>query len=337
MEKKEFFKEPGFKAITEGKTRVIKSWRLVTIINKLQDSQYYEINHNIIPLTSQRDIPYLGRDTPKKDLGQRFLKEGPLIELNHNRMTLEEAISSRKRHLDLRRKLFDNLNHTEFEIAGYGFWGIRDRRHRRINLVSCIKGAREFAYFTYFQPKGKESELIKLLEYDLEHNYKNLGADIIMEVPSETMTQSPYPITLRSVPIKDNKTKYGVSYDIDADHVCKFRSTRISKRLTTRESFLDFHIVVAYLAVIDYELKENKNQVPLEMCPFVIPNKNLVNFCRKIVNNVVVHYEDKETGEEIKRATNQAEREILLWHKVQEDGHDATCYSNSKLKNYRWK
>jgi len=337
MEKKEFFKEPGFKTITEGKTRVIKSGRLVTIINKLQDSQYYEINHNTIPLTTQRGIPYLGRNTPKKELGQRFLKEGPLVELNHNRMTLEEAISSRKRHLDLRRRLFDNLNYSKFETAGYGFWGIRDRRHRRINLVSCIKGAREFAYFAYLQPKGKESELVRLLEYDLERDYKNLGSDVIMEVPSETISQSPYPITLRSVPIKNRKTKYALPYDIDADHVCKFRSTRVNKRSTTREVFLDFHIITAYLAVIDYELRKNKNKVPLETCPFVIPNKNLVNFYRKLVNNVVVHYTDIETGEEVKRATNQAEREILLWHKVLNDGHDATCYSDSKLKTYRWK
>ena len=47
-------------------------------------------------------------------------------------------------------------------------------------LPESVKGAREFAYFAYLQPKGKESELVRLLEYDLEHNYKNLGADIIM-------------------------------------------------------------------------------------------------------------------------------------------------------------
>ncbi len=333
MEKKEFFKEPGYNAIIKDKTRIIKPGKLVTIIEKLRDNEYYRIDHNIIPLKSEKGISYLGKEDPRKELGQRFLKRGPLIELNFNRMTLEQAMKAGKKPLDLRRKFFDDLELTEHEMAGYGFWGIRDRRHRRTNLVSCIKGARAFAYFQYSQKKG--SDLIRLLEYDLEKEDEYLGADVLIEVPSETEIHSPYPITLRSVPIKNIKEKYGVVYDFDADHTCRFKASRITERHTSRENFLDFHIVMANLAFIDYELTIKKNKIPLEMCLFVIPTQNLVNFYRKLTYNTVVKY--KECEEEVERATNQAEREILLWHKVKKDGHDATCFATQKLKNYRWK
>jgi hypothetical protein len=338
MEKKEFFKEPGANQILQGKIRKIKTGNLVTIIEKLPANYAYVIDHNIIPEVSKEGIPYVldtlnetNSSKTKEELAQRFLKRGPLIELNNNDLTLAKAINSKKTMLDLRREYFNNLKIDEFELAGYGFWGIRDRRHRRLNLVSCIKGARLYAYS---QLNKEESELIKLLEYDLKKEDAYLGADVIMEVPSERITLPNYDITLRSVPVKDVKEKYSVIYDFDADHTCKFRSTRITKRFTSRESFLDFHICAAYLAFADYEYRTKKNLLPLEMCPFVIPTQKIIDFYRKLVNNVVVIYNNED--KKIKRATNQAEREILLWHFVEKYGHDETCFAKKKLKEYKW-
>ena len=329
MEKKEFFREPGAELIIKDKSRIIVP-DLVTIIENLKPNQYYIIDHNIIPRKSKTGIPYTSKEK-EGELSQRFLKRGPLIELNTPNMTLTNARNARKRILDLRREKFNNLEIDEFGIAGYGFWGIRTNYHRRFNLVSCIKGARLYAYS---QLNKEESELIKILEYDLEKNRTDIGADVIAEIPSERITLPKYDITLRSVPIKNNSEKYAIIYDFDANHDCKFRSTRISKRYTTRESFIDFHICSAYLAFADRELKFNKNKVPLEMCPFAIPTQKTIDYYRKLVNNVVIMYE--EDSKEVKRATNQGEREFLLWPFVDKHGHDETFYATKKLKEYKW-
>ena len=214
-------------------------------------------------------------------------------------------------------------------MSGYGFWGIRDRRHRRFNLVSCVKAAKG-----YYHSSQKESELIKILDYDLIKEGTPIGADVITEVPSESVDSKPYLVTLKSVPLENNKEKYAVIYDIDADHTCKLRSTRISTRFTHREVFMDFHVGMAYFALIENELKLNKNIIPLEMCPFVIPSQRMVNFYNKISKRVIVQY--KENGKSIKRSTNQAEREILLWQLVSKYGHDETCFSKEKLIKYKW-
>ena len=331
MEKKEFFKEPGADVIIQGKIRVIKTGNLETIIERLRPNQYSVIDYNLVPLTSKSGIPYVTEDS-KEELAQRFLKRGPLIELNTNDLTLEQAIRLRKRILDLRREHFDNLEIDEYGMAGYGFWGIRDRRHRRTNLVSCIKGAKLFAYS---QLTKEKSELIKILEYDLKTEDIYLGADVVMEVPSERVTLQPYDITLRFKAVSNVKDKYAIQYDFDADHTCKFRSTRITKRFTARESFLDFHIIAADLAFINYEHQTKKNLVPLETCAFAIPTQKTLDFYNKIVNNTLVMYRD-DNGNLVKRATNQAEREILLWHFVKKYKHDATFYATKKLKNYKW-
>mgnify|MGYP001569165192 CR=1 FL=1 len=330
MEKKEFFREPGVSTIIEGKTRIIKGGNLVTIIENLRPNQYYVIDHNIIPKISKSGIPYTSKDS-KEELPQRFLKRGPLIELNDNRMTLGQAVKSGKRILDLRKQHFDDLDIDEYEIAGYGFWGIRARYHRRFNLVSCVKGARLYARS---QKVKEESELIKILEYELTKDDTYLGADVVMEVPSERVAQPSYDTTLRSVPVSNIKSKYGIIYDFDADHTCKFRSTRITKRFTARESFQDFHICAAYLAFADFQYKTKKNLVPLEMCPFAIPTQKTIDIYNRFVNNVAVIYNDD--SDRVKRATNQAEREILLWHFVKKYGHDETFFARKKLKDYKW-
>ena len=331
LNKKAFFSEPGATAILQGRTSVTKKGSLIYIIEELKPNESYIIDSNIIPEISREGIPYVSRDS-KEELPQRFLKRGPLVELNNNDLTLGEAIKSKKRILDLRRERFGKIRIDEFELAGYGFWGIRNRsKYHRFNLVSCIKGARLYAYS---QLAKEESELIKILEYDLHDKDRYYGADVIMEVPSERITQPKYDITLRSVPVSNVLDKYAIAYDFDADHVCKFKSTMVSKRFAARESFQDFHICAAYLAFIDHEIKTRKNKVPLEMCPFAIPTQKFVDFYSKLVNNVVVRY--KEGDNVVKRATNQAEREILLWRFVAKHGHDETVYATKKLREYKW-
>ena len=113
MEKKEFFKEPSAETISKGKIRIIKPGNLVSIIEKLQDNQFYVIDKNIIPLYSEEEIPYTS-ESEKNELPQRYLKRGPLVELNNNDLTLEKAIKNKKRILDLRKEKFDNLNLNEF-------------------------------------------------------------------------------------------------------------------------------------------------------------------------------------------------------------------------------
>src|SRR3989344_721991 len=103
LNKKAFFSEPGATAILQGRTSVTKKGSLIYIIEELKPNESYIIDSNIIPEISREGIPYVSRDS-KEELPQRFLKRGPLVELNNNDLTL--LLSSTKRILDLRRERF---------------------------------------------------------------------------------------------------------------------------------------------------------------------------------------------------------------------------------------
>lgn len=332
MKKKEFFREPGIEKIISGKTRIIKKEGLTEIIVKLEPNQYFMIDNSIIPKKSYQGIPY----TSLKDEGelwQRFLKRGRCIDLNNNRTTLKELIENKERPLDIRRKAFDNLKIDKFEVAGYGYWGVRKKQHKRIHLVDCIKGARLFAYS---ESNKNDKEKIVIGEYNLINcsGEIGMGFDILMQIPSEQMNKEPYDIALRSVPIKNEKDKYAIIFDFDADHVCRFRVSRSSGAYKARELLLDFHVIAAYLEFAHHELRENKNIVPLEQCPFAIPTQKTVDFYNRLNNNVVIQH--NLSGKKVRRVLNRAEKEILLWRLVEKYGHDETFYATKKLKDYKW-
>ena len=263
-----------------------------------------------------------------------FFKKGRCLDLNNNKTTLEELIKNGKRPLDIRRKIFDNLKIDEYEVAAYGYWGIRKNQHRRIHLVDCIKGARLFAYSELNKDK---KEKIVIRKYDLIKNDDGgigMGADILMEIPSEQVNKDPYDITLRSVPVLDDKDKYAIIFDFDADHVCRFRVSRSSGAYKGREPLQDFHIVAAYLEFAHHELKVNKNIIPLEQCPFAIPTQKTADFYNKLTRNTAIQYVDRD--KKVRRAVTSAEKEILVWRFVEKYGHDETFYATKKLKNYKW-
>ncbi|MBS3160241.1 hypothetical protein J4213_00920 [Candidatus Woesearchaeota archaeon] len=166
MSKKEFFKEPGIENILEGKINVVKPGSLINVIESLKPNQAFIINYPIIPEKSPQKIPYTSLED-EGELWQRFLKRGRCLDLNNNKTTLEELIKNGKRPLDMRRKIFDNLKIDEYEVAAYGYWGIRKNQHRRIHLVDCIKGARLFAYS---ELNKDEKEKIAIRKYDLIKN-----------------------------------------------------------------------------------------------------------------------------------------------------------------------
>lgn len=331
MGKKEFFIEPGIEAILKNKTRIIKPGSLVNVIERLRPNQCFVINYPIIPEKSPQKIPYTNLED-EGELWQRFLKRGKCLDFNNNKTTLEEVINNGKSPLDIRKKLFDNLKIDEYEVAAYGYWGIRKNQHRRIHLVDCIKGAKLFAYS---ERSKDEKEKIVVRKYELlDKNDIGMGADVIMEVPSEQINKEVYDITLRSVPILNDKDKYAIIFDFDADHVCKFRASRVSGGYKARESLQDFHIIAAYLEFAHHEFRENKNVIPLEQCPFAIPTQKTVDFYNKLNKNVAIQYNDR--GKKVRRALNRAHKEILLWRFVEKYHHDTTFYATEKLQNYNW-
>ena len=333
MEKKEFFREHGIVTILKGKTIVIKPGSLINVIERLRPNQAFVINYPIIPERSPQKIPYTSLED-EGELWQRFLKRGKCLDLNNNKTTLEELIMDKKRPLDIRRQIFNNLKTDEYEVAAYGYWGIRKNQHRRIHLVDCIKGARLFAYS---ELNKDEKEKIVIRKYELIRGKENgigLGADVIMEVPSEQMNKEPYDIALRSVPALNDDDKYAIVFDFDATHACKFVTSRVSGGYTGREQLHDFHVIAAYLEFAHHELRANKNLVPLEQCPFAIPTQKTVDFYNKLTRNVAIQYTDK--GKKVRRALNRAEKEILLWRFVEKYKHDETFYATRKLKDYRW-
>ena len=157
------------------------------------------------------------------------------------------------------------------------------------------------------------------------------GGKFKVKVSSRTPKQPRYNITLESVPLVNSRNNPVTWTDITATHNCGIRENDFSYRYVSSENFCP-HIIASYIKIAN-ETK-GKSLVPLEFIPFPLPTEQTVELYNKMTNQMMVEYEyDKKKK---KRPLNMAEKEILLWDLVKQEGYDNTFYATKKLTEYEW-
>lgn len=277
---------------------------------------------------------------PEEDYesARKFMKHGKEVRLTRF-YSLEQAVKYNKTPVQLRRSSFNNISNHNY--CGYTFLPLgRDRRKRKVSLIECLEGARLFAYF-----HQNPEEHAKVKAYADAKRVKKEGAEVVVEMPSRREGQSNTQLKLISVPYIKSSERYGISLNIGSDHSCPSKRFNIRYRHSDDKEASGIvnicaHEIAAYLSLIEQEWNDNKNDTPLEMCPFAIPSQKTVDYYLKWENNILVH-DTNLTSKNQLRKPNRAEKEIGLWALVQGLGHDKTFYSkksrDGNVQDYNWK
>ncbi|VVB78405.1 Uncharacterised protein [uncultured archaeon] len=268
---------------------------------------------------------------------RKFMKHG--FEVKPKRFySQKQAIYDGRVPVVLREEAFNSLKGHNY--CGYSFLPLsKDQRKRKVSLIECLEGARIFAY-----ANQNPGTFIKVKPYADAKRVRIDGAEVVIEVPSRTEGERRIQFKLTSVPIIDSPEKYGISLNIGSDHSCG------SKRFNIRYRYSDdkessgvvnicAHEIAGYLQLIQDEISENKNLIPLQMCQFAIPSQETVNYYLRLENNVLARDESLESRDKL-RKLNRAEKEIALWALVEAYGHDRTFYAgrskDGNVRDYDW-
>ena len=75
------------------------------------------------------------------------------------------------------------------------------------------------------------------------------------------------------------------------------------------------------------------------MCQFVIPTQEMVDFYKKLNNNVLIKDIKLKTKDNL-RKPRRADLEVGLWELVKKLGHDKTCFPkmsrDGHVSDYDW-
>lgn len=316
-------KNPFFNQATKAE---IKKKKFVKVKGFLGIADLKPEEYAIIPLIVPNEF----------ESARKFMKHGP--EIKPVRFgSYAETLAYKKTPVQLRRFAFNHLYGHNY--CGYSFLPLgRDRRKRKVSLIECLQGARVYA--DSHQTLGNE---IKTKVYGDAKRVSKEGAEAVIEMISRS-TNEKIQFKLTSIPYVNNLEKYSIALNIGSDHSCA------SKRFNIRYRYSDdkeasgivnicAHEIAGYLKLIENELYENENFIPLEMCQFAIPSQKTVDYYFKWENNILVHDKNLESKDQL-RKPNRAEKEIGLWALVEGLGHDKTFYSkksrDGNVADYNW-
>jgi len=325
--KKEFFRVPSAAEIL-GNDRIIEvSDDMVNSILSLYKDQSIIIKRGLVPESFESS--------------RKFMKHGPEVKPKRQ-LSLTQMLKDPQRPLDLRNEAMSTISPKAY--SGYSFKPFigTDRKTRRVHLVECLEAAKLYAYChsdIAFKPH------IELKPY---HDAKRVaidGTEIMGLVPSRTLGQGNYEIRFYSVPIAENKRKWGLAYNISTSHNCKSKLFNIRYRFETdKESSKQFnfcaHEIAMYMAIIDHYHDKHNNLIPIEQSQFALPTEFTADFYKRLDTNVVIQPDEDKNP----RRLNRADKEILLWGLVFAQGRDhgfdkaqlKTFFATRKLREYDW-
>ena len=264
---------------------------------------------------------------------RKFLKHGPEVLIERGK-SIRNLLIGRDEPVKLREEAFDKIKENVF-YCSYSFMPVsgKDQRKRKVSLVECLEGAKMFTY-------SENGPKIELKAYDDSSRVDREGAEIIVSVPSRVKKASRYQLKFSSVPVKDTRNKWPIAYQVSTDHICPHKRFNIRYRFeddvdSSRIFNFCSHEIAAYMKIADHYKNEKKTMVPLQMSQFAIPTQGTSDFYTKM-DNFCLKEDLNNKGKKKLRLLDRAEKEILLWELVKQNGHDDTFYATEKLRNYDW-
>lgn len=340
MERKSFFNERSPKRMEKMERVEVDnpSGLVETLLSINPSEEVVEINFPIIP---QRYVRYSSNSA---QASRKCYKHGNYINLKQPRSLKENLRTPIIPEGILRDSLefLQRKNEENIDVVGYAFRPIqgRDRRKRLVPFVWAFEGARLFNY------SENVSWGIDVVPYDNSGRVKSEGAEIICKVPSRTKKHGRYLVRLRHVPVVDNLEKNATIWSLDSNFAEEPLHKSYNMRYTWQNSnegsdVATFypHEIAAYFGVVkNYLQKEDRNFVPLDVNPFMIPSKRGADFYNRLCNNVLIY--ENNSGSERVRKPHIAEKSILLARGIGFLGLNEMMYRDvgrdGKITEYDW-
>ncbi len=163
----------------------------------------------------------------------------------------------------------------------------------------------------------------------------------LMRVPSRSKPGQTYKVQLTSLPLvdMDDVRAYSMVWDLRGGCVCEDKLYRSDRRHQAvdkgnDEDFFCAHEIAACHSV--RKIQEKKTPA-LQMLPFVLPTKNMIDFVDTLRYNTILLQFNEATQRWGKHVLNHTEIENLLWKKVMVEGYSA-CFTTdiSKFKEEKY-
>jgi hypothetical protein len=288
-------------------------------IANLNQDEVLVIDKSIIPPQKKYTDPETNEITSNK-----FMRHAPELKLKRynsqtNLKKLLQQNNSLLRPAQDIKELYNSINNKpHFFYAGYSFkpfYGVADKETRKFTLTEIIKGTIEYI--------ARSQNDKKINTYDSAKKVSKEGAKIQVTINSRSKDKK-FQIMLSNIPIYYNEYAWSIIYGFDTDHICELKRFRnlnyekeSSKKLSKQHHFCA-HDVAAYLSVIDYYYNEyinqfnekQKNRVPYDFRPIIIPNQNGINLFNKLQNNVLIMKSKNNNFEELKKIRTKTHRHL---------------------------
>jgi len=354
MVRKTYFKERTVPQIRDLSTQRVYSQR--DLVKKITDLD--PANEGLV--IASRLIPnefYQG-GVNSRVASRRNLKKGNYVHLSQPQ-NLTEAINDPRIPLQYRKesilKEFAGKEEGDIHSVGFSFRPFmgNDRRRRYVPFHIGPEGARISAYSEFVKSLpgvvGKNAGT-EVVSYTDSNRVAREGGKVVVRIPSREKTRKKYEMQFTNLPLVETtdknhnpraiilglNTRYVVS---PKEGFWRFGYTDgEDSELSDKKIFLP-QDVAAYLAVVEKELRENHNWVPMVVNPFALPSLKQIEFYKKLRNNLLIHDPIEEDKLRL-RKLHLDEVSMLLARQVAVEGHDETLFwdwdRDGKLKDYDW-
>jgi len=334
MVKKSEFKEPNkVRILSRQKINYVNIWNVA----------YRLLNDN----DAERAYILKGNLNQGFSSSRKFRKHAPELRLYSSHLSLEEARAmteefSKKRFLrdqsiplHLREAVAAGLSITNLP-SGFLWFPIkgRDKRARKISLYHTVDGHRIFTHGG-----------VKVKPYADARKVAVEGAEVIVSVPSMSVSNDNYEFKLIRETIVDNEEQFVIGSMFASTHECgdkQFNNIRYKYADDKEDSKLVNickHEAAARLGIIEYYYREDEkfNYVPLKNSFIPLLSRRFAYGACRALDSLLIF--DDDAKDEC-RKPRAGELEAIYWLLVHQLGPENALFSSTnrdgKLKNYNW-
>ncbi|MBU0461736.1 MAG: hypothetical protein KJ574_04070 [Nanoarchaeota archaeon] len=245
-----------------------------------------------------------------------FLKHAEEVALPNK--TLDEL--KQLRPIDLVREAYRSVDGNYYAGISFHSYLLTSRMEEvtgfvtRISLVAMLGGDRLFTY----------AELSPFTQIDVKpytdtSAVETRGGKFVVELPSRTPNKPRYQITYEGVPMAKCRLNHLLWSNMMTNHTCPTKINDFSYRHGSKIEW-DEHDVAGYLAAAAH-LAEEGDVAAVNYSPVMRPTQFIVDFSRKMLEQLIVEEADKE-GKKSRRRANRAECELFLQNCTIQQGVD---------------
>lgn len=293
-ERKQYFKPLGIREVKEGRKKVEAkrgNEKVLASIDSLKGDEYLV-------------LPKGYKIIPKGYDAQLWSTKGRELNLNTSKITREEITSKKIGPGDFIKKAFSEVNIGD-KYRGYGWWGIKLKKHKEVQLVDVKRG---FELYAFCKITGEDKKI------------RGCHHEIDCIVPSRSMKIENRHFQLVGLPTLDMKNQTFYADWLELGSNCTCEDSRyfgdVNHKYVGYETKFCPHAIAAYIEALNsFHLCDPGNPRVIGN-PFPPPSKVMIDIIDKMENQVLIK---AKSGH---RKLDKAEEEVLCWKSLGLKGYD---------------